>query len=150
VKTLIVYDSVYGNTETIARAIGNAIPGNVELLRVTNANPAGLAPFDLLIVGAPTQRGKATAAIRNFIAGIPALTLDGAKVATFDTRVVGGWATRFGYAAPRIADDLKKKGATLAAPPEGFAVGGTKGPLGAGEVDRAGAWAEQLGSAKAT
>jgi len=30
-KTLIVYDSVYGNTEKIAKAIGGAITGDVKL-----------------------------------------------------------------------------------------------------------------------
>jgi hypothetical protein len=32
-KTLVVYDSVYGNTESIARAIGDAVGGEVEVLR---------------------------------------------------------------------------------------------------------------------
>jgi flavodoxin len=34
-KALIVYDSVYGNTEKIAKAIGNAITGEVKVLRVS-------------------------------------------------------------------------------------------------------------------
>ena len=32
-KTLVVYDSVYGNTEEIAKAIGDAISGEVKLQR---------------------------------------------------------------------------------------------------------------------
>jgi flavodoxin len=33
-KTLVVYDSVYGNTGIIAQAIGDAITGEVKVLRV--------------------------------------------------------------------------------------------------------------------
>jgi flavodoxin len=32
-KTLVVYDSVHGNTELIAQAIGAALSGEVEVLR---------------------------------------------------------------------------------------------------------------------
>ena len=35
-KTLIVYDSVHGNTEKIARAIGDAIAGEVEAVSYTH------------------------------------------------------------------------------------------------------------------
>ncbi|TET68870.1 MAG: nitric oxide synthase, partial [Dehalococcoidia bacterium] len=40
-KALIVYDSVYGNTEKIARAIAEAITpsGEVKVLRAGEANP---------------------------------------------------------------------------------------------------------------
>jgi hypothetical protein len=38
-KTLVVYDSVYGNTEIIAQAIGDAIPGAVQVLRVGDVKP---------------------------------------------------------------------------------------------------------------
>ena len=31
-KTLIVYDSLYGNTKAVAQAIGGALPGEVEVL----------------------------------------------------------------------------------------------------------------------
>ena len=48
------------------------------------------------------------------------------------------------WAATRIADQLAKAGATLAAEPEGFIVEGTEGPLRAGELERAAEWAGQL------
>ncbi len=143
-RTLIVYDSLHGNTEKIARAIGSAIPGEVEVRRVGEVSPAELTPFDVLLVGSPTQGGKATPAIRDFIAGIPASALKGASVAAFDTRIPSKWVGIFGYAAGRIADALKKRGVTLVAPPEGFIVKGTEGPLKDGEIERAGTWAKGL------
>ena len=39
-KSLIVYDSLYGHTEQIARAIGESIKGDIKVLNVTEADPA--------------------------------------------------------------------------------------------------------------
>ena len=49
-----------------------------------------------------------------------------------------------GYAAPRIAAALVSKGASLAAPPEGFIVEDKDGPLKAGELERAARWASEI------
>ncbi len=38
-NALIAYDSQYGNTEKIARAIGDAIPG-ARVLHASDANPS--------------------------------------------------------------------------------------------------------------
>ena len=40
-RTLVVYDSLHGNTEMIARAIGSAISGEVEVRRVTEVIRTG-------------------------------------------------------------------------------------------------------------
>ena len=106
-KILIVYDSTYGNTEEIARAIGEAITGEVKILRVGGADPS--ETFDLLIVGSPTHGGRPTQAIQNFTKRVPAL--NGAPVAAFDTRLSTRLAKIFGYAAGRIGKTLEKKGA---------------------------------------
>ena len=63
IKTLIVYDSVYGNTEKIAKAIGDAIIDEVKVLRVGEVNISELKTFNLLIVGSPTQGGRPTPAM---------------------------------------------------------------------------------------
>jgi flavodoxin I len=56
-KTLIIYDSFFGNTEQIAQAIGRAIGSqqNVEVFRVSQATSEQLAGLNLLIVGSPTR-----------------------------------------------------------------------------------------------
>ncbi len=88
-KALIIYDSVYGNTEKIARAIAGAITpfGEVKVLRAGEASPSDLGSIDLLIVGSPTQGGKPTPAIQEFLNKIPANALRNINVASFDTRV---------------------------------------------------------------
>ena len=145
-KALIVYDSVYGNTEKIARAIAEAITPSdeVEVLRAGEANPSELASTDLLIVGSPTHAGRPTPAIQALLNKVPKLSLQGINVAAFDTRIPTKLVGVFGYAAGRIAGNLKRKGGTLIAPPEGFFVTGSKGPLKEGELDRAAGWAKGI------
>jgi flavodoxin len=143
-KALIVYDSVHGNTEKIAKAIGDAIPGKVKVLRVGEVNSSELEALDLLIIGSPTQGGRPTRAIQGFLNEAPASALNGANVAAFDTRMQMKLARIFGYAAGRIADSLKKKGGNLIGRPEGFFVKGAEGPLKEGEVERAAIWAKEI------
>jgi len=152
-KTLVIYDSVFGNTEQIAQAIGNALGSqkDVEILRVSNVKPEQLTGLELLIVGSPTRQFRPTAAINNFLKRIPKNGLKGVKVAAFDTRftmsvieesrVLPFFVRLFGYAAKPISDRLKKKGGELIIPPEGFYVKDSEGPLKDGELERAAAWA---------
>jgi flavodoxin len=149
-KVLIVYDSVYGNTEKIAKAIAEAItPSNeVKVLRAGEANSSELASVNLLIVGSPTHGGRPVTAVQNFCKKVPELSLKGVSVAAFDTRISTKIVGVFGYAAGRIAGNLKKKGGTLIASPEGFFVTGGQGPLKEGELERAAGWAKGLLQAK--
>jgi len=143
-KALIIYDSVYGNTEKIARAIAEAITpsGEVKVLRAGEANPSELASADLLIVGSPTHAGRPTPPVQDFLNKVP--KLQGSNVAAFDTRSQAKLARVFGSAAGRIARNLEKKGGNLIASPEGFFVTSTKGPLKEGELERAAAWAKGM------
>ena len=154
-KVLIIYDSVFGNTQQIARAMGNALSPqeDVEILPVGDVKPALLTGSQVLIVGSPTRAFRPTPAIKKLLGGLPRHGLKGVKVAAFDTRmsiddmdarILRFMARLFGYAAKPIADNLKRKGGELAVPPEGFLVGGTEGPLKEGELARAVDWARQI------
>ncbi len=145
-KALIIYDSVYGNTEKIARAIAEAITPSyeVKVLQVGEANPSELASIELLIVGSPTHAGRPTPPVQEFLNKVPKLSPKGINVAAFDTRSQTKLARVFGNAAGRIARNLEKKGGTLIASPEGFFVTATKGPLKEGELERAAGWAKGM------
>jgi len=147
-KVLIVYDSVYGNTEKIAKAIGGAITGDVKVFRVGEVNPSEIKTIDLFIIGSPTQGGRPTPAIQDFLNKIPEPSLQGINIAVFDTRMSTKFVRIFGYAAGRIASSLKGKDSTLAVPPEGFFIKGTQGPLKEGELERAAAWARGIVESK--
>jgi flavodoxin len=145
-KALIVYDSVYGNTEKIARAIADGITpsGEVKVLRAGEANPSELASVDLLIVGSPVHGGRPMPGVQDFLSKMAQQALKDIKVAAFDTRVTSKFAKIFGNAAGRMAGRLTKKGGDLVVPAEGFFVTGTKGPLKEGELERAANWAKEI------
>ena len=155
-KVLIVYDSVFGNTEKIAQVIGNAMGSQAEvnILRVGNVKQENLRGLDVLIVGSPTRAFKPTKEIINFLNGFPKNGLKGVKVAAFDTRftmsaieesrVLPFLVRLFGYAAKPISNRLKKKGGELIIPPERFFVEGVEGPLKEGEIEHAASWAKEI------
>lgn len=143
-KVLVVYDSVHGNTETIAKAIAGAIAGEVKLVHARDAAPAILEDIDLIIAGAPTHGGQATPEMQQFLAALKKEDVKGKKAASFDTRLSAKWVTIFGYAAGRIGKKLKELGADLLVNPEPFFVTATKGPLKDGEEARAAAWAKNI------
>jgi flavodoxin len=167
-KVLVVYGSVYGNTEKIARSIAGAISpviassseldpnsGNeVELAGVMEIDPTMLGGPDLLVVGSPTHQFKPIAPVTDFLRRIPGGSLKGVKVAAFDTRITQEMIDRsgplpffvklFGYAAAPITKALEKKGGKRVAEPVGFFVEDTEGPLKEGELERAANWAEEV------
>lgn len=143
-KTIVVYDSVHGNTERIARAIGSALAGDTMIIRAAEASLDEGVGMDLLIVGSPTYGGRATEAMQGFLGRVPASAVKGVKTATFDTRLTSRFVRIFGFAADRIAADLASKGANVIVAPEGFFVLGREGPLKDGEEKRASDWAREL------
>jgi len=112
---LAVYDSAHGNTEKIARAVGAAITGEVQVVRAGQAKLSALNTFDLLIIGSPTQGGRPTQTTQDFVNSMPASAGRG-SVPAFDTRMSSRWVRVFGYAAGRIANALQRRGWPLAAP----------------------------------
>ncbi|MEN4013742.1 MAG: flavodoxin family protein [Bellilinea sp.] len=149
---LVLYDSVFGNTEKIARAVAAGLE-TTDCLPVSQAAAAPPAGLHLLVIGSPTRGFRPTEAISRWLSGLGSQSLSGMRAAAFDTRIVLGTIQspvfRFivdkgGYAANTIAKTLQKKGARLAAPGEGFFVTGEQGPLKDGELERAEAWAQHL------
>ena len=154
-KTLVVYDSVFGNTEKVAQAIGAALApqAEVNVLRVGDVRPEHLAGLDMLLVGSPTRAFSATPAMKSWLRRLAPHSLKGVKVAAFDTRsdvkevgsaILTFFVSIFGYAAEPMAARLVKKGGVQAMPAGGFFVQGTEGPLKEGELERAAAWARQI------
>jgi flavodoxin len=152
-KSIVIYDTVYGNTEIIARTISENIQGASTLARVGDAKIPDLSSVELVIIGSPTQGGRPFASIRDFLAAIPKGKLQGIGVAAFDTRteVKGSFlklvVRLLGYAAPRILNELQSKGGRAVSLPQGFEVTGKEGPIIAGETERAASWATTLGGA---
>ena len=160
-KALVIYDTLHGNTEKIAHAIGAGLAAaagasaGVEVIKASAVQPDQLTGIGLLLVGAPTHGSQPSPAMHEFLNRIPNGDLAGVQVAAFDTRTdinkqtgalrwIGKIFDRLGYAAPKISSRLEKKGGQVIKPPEGFIVKATEGPLEDGELERAKDWARQI------
>lgn len=143
-KSLVVYDSVQGNTEKIAQSIAAGLGAGTKAIRVGAADAASLRDIDLLVIGSPTLGGRPTPAVQGFVARVAAAGQRVPSFAAFDTRIPMKFARIFGYAAPRIAEQLAGAGSALRAAPEGFIVKGRNGPLADGESARTEHWGQSL------
>ncbi|MGI5827758.1 MAG: flavodoxin family protein [Patescibacteria group bacterium] len=155
-KTLIIYDSRFGNTEKVANAIAKGIgkPGEVTVSKIGKENFSDLKAINLLIIGSPTYGGRPTQPVQNLLNKISGNELKDKNVAAFDTRAeADSFGLKLlikvlGFAAPRIALILKGKGGNLVATPEGFIVEGKEGPLKEGELKRAEEWGRKIKNSK--
>ena len=151
-KTVIIYDSYFGNTQKIAEAIHGSLKKSkkeIQILNVKDFKPKILDNTHLLIVGSPTRAFRPTESIVNMIKQIPNSSLNCTKVISFDTRIdlkkidskiLAFFVKLFGYAAPTIQKELIKKGGIPITEPIGFYVDDKEGPLSKGESERAREW----------
>jgi hypothetical protein len=158
-RALVVYESIWGNTEHLARAIAAGIGEGTEVIDAEQA-PATLAgDVDLLVVGGPTHAFSMSTEATRKAAGDQGATRIPARgirewvdalssptravpVATFDTRVVSPRLP--GSAAKKAMKRLLGRGFRPIAKPETFGVHGYSGPVADGELDRAHQWGSEL------
>ncbi len=151
-KILIVYDSLYGNTEKIAHSIAEAFSAQqARLMSVKDVVSADLIDVDLLIAGSPTHGARPSQGMKDFLNLIPGGSLKNMQAAAFDTGIpvdakkgfVRLFIRFFGYASKHIASALKKNAAAILAA-ETFFVLDKEGPLKEGETERSKQWAGEL------
>ena len=168
-KVLILFESMFGNTESLA---GDVLDGLTDsgaettMVEVGSADQADLDDFQLLVVAAPTHalslsklqsridaaaRGadalRVKVGVRDWLAHLgETLPTEARRPATavFDTRVVKSrhWP---GSAASRAARILRSNDFTVI-DRTSFYVEGIAGPLTAGEHERAYTWGRSLTS----
>ena len=165
-KALVVYESFWGNTEQVAKAItkGLSTHSDVELVEVSMAPNEITEPVDLIVIGGPTHafsmtrqstredafeqgasKGSKAVGVREWLARLHK-GKHAELVATFDTKVD---EVRHlpGSAARGEANAARRLGYRTAVKPMSFFVQGVSGPLLDGELERARAWGERLGRA---
>ena len=162
-KAVVVYESHWGNTAAVARAIAEGIGPEASALNTDEAAGDAIAGADLVVAGAPviafalpregTREQIAQGAdkaptppdvshplLRSWLDALPAGKGWGAA---FETRI--WWSPR--GATGTIENRLKRAGYRMAAKPERFLVEGGYGPLKDGELERARSWGAQVGRA---
>ena len=165
-KALVLYESMFGNSELVARAVGEGLARHldVEVRDVTECTP-GVIPedVDLLVAGGPTHafsmtrpstredavrqgahQGLVARGLREWLDGLPA-DLRRLPFVAFDTRV--SRARRVpGSAARSAARALRRRHGRIVAPTESFYVDDVAGPLAGDELTRARQWGERVGA----
>lgn len=150
-RSLVLFESFYGNTEQIALSVGAVLgnAGEVRIRRLSEIDAADLAAVDLLVAGTPTRRFGPGEGTRSWMKTLAPGSLAGKKAVVFDTRLdaqrskswlLKGLAKLFGYGAEPLAKALQTAGAVVLLPTAGFFVDGMEGPLTAGEELRAQEW----------
>jgi Flavodoxin len=165
---LIIYESLYGNTQAIAGAIADglreAAEADVAVVAAPQVSGDRLVTAGLLVIGGPThvhgmtsarsrqaaQRDAAKHHLPEPDVTQPAMRDwfddiapgDGRRAAAFDTRIDKPKILT-GSAAHGIADRLRRHGYDVV-DEQSFLVEGTAGPIHEGELDRAHAWGRTL------
>jgi hypothetical protein len=156
---IVVYESHWGNTEIVARAIAAGLGPDARVARTDEVSEADLAAADIVVVGAPViafglareeiraglvdDRKAPTPAdvehpsLRSWLAHVPSAR---APFAAFETRI--WWSPR--GAAGDIERAMKQAGYRPIAKAAKFVVEGTYGPLRDGELHRAREWGSEL------
>ena len=157
-KTVVVYESHWGNTEAIARAIADGIGPDAVVLTTDAAIGEAIGDADLIVAGAPVMALRLPTndtlaklgeddkeprpdvshpSMRDWLAGLPHGHGFGAA---FETRL--RWSP--GGATGAIEKGLAAAGYRRLTPGRKFVVSGGKGPLRAGELDEARVWGGEL------
>lgn len=86
-KIGIYYGSNTGATGEVAEKVAKALGVTSEVVHdVTHADPAGVADYDLIVLGASTHgAGDVQSDMEDFLAGVVPLDLKGKKIALFGT-----------------------------------------------------------------
>jgi hypothetical protein len=165
-RALVVFESMFGNTEKIAGAVarGLQLEGiDTGLVEVRSAPHRLAADLDLLVVGGPThgfsmsrastradavRQGapseRATTGLREWLECVELDAERAPELATFDTRVTKvRWLPQ--AAGPSAARAGRRRGLETIAKPHGFLVDDIHGPLVEHELERAVEWGRHLG-----
>ena len=162
-RAIVVYESHWGNTAAIARAIAEGIGAEARALSTAEATDSVVADAELVVAGAPllgfslptdsmlaglTREASPTPAdlahpsMRSWLESLSEDTTrkGTSRVAAFETRI--WWSP--GSAAKAILQRLEASGYRPAAKAQKFLVKGRYGPLKDGELERARAWGAEL------
>lgn len=140
-KTLVIYDTNYGNTKKIAKAVASKLGKDTKTVSVTNLKKKDLKGIDVLVAGSPVIASSPTEKMSRFLASLKDNELKGIKAASFDTRMKLFFFTD---AAKKISKELARAGAVTIAKPQDFYVQKAEGPLRDGEMEKAAVWAADI------
>lgn len=134
-KAIVVFDSKFGNTEKVARALALGLAdGGVEsdCVRFDQVPLDRVRTSDLVVIGGPTQNRKVSAPLDQWLQALSTSDVAGKRGFAFDTRYKSRFA---GSAARGIEARMQDLGMKVSTPAASAIVDGTKGPLEPGSEE---------------
>jgi flavodoxin len=136
-KGIVIYDSNFGNTEKIARALALGLGekgAEIDCLKVNQVDIERLAEYDFIAVGGPTHIISASKPMKEFLERLKAVDLRGLKGFSFDTRNESRMNSRmwllFENSAARVIESaLRGMKVDIVRPRRSAIVEGREGPL---------------------
>ena len=129
-KALVVYDTMFGNTEKIANALATGLKSSgadADTVKVDAVKIDELSGVDLLCVGSPVHAWNMTNTVKEFLDGLKSTAgLAGKKAFAFDTKMKNRFS---GSAADKVEKKLKDAGFVIAKHNESIIVKAREGPL---------------------
>jgi len=151
-KGIVVYDTSFGNTKTIAQTIAETLKESgieVDLFYVKDVKKLSAKDYYFFVLGSPTKFGTMSFAVRSFLGKVKSEEWMNKPFAAFDTenpenieraRIENKeWS-----AAEKIAEKLREKKMNQLVPVLKALVIGQKGPLVEGEIERTKEYARGL------
>jgi flavorubredoxin len=125
-KAIVIYDTQFGNTEKIAKALASGIKEQgvqVDCVKVDEVDVNKLAEYDLLAIGGPTIAFGMSKPIKDLLGRLEGIGLRGKKAFAFDTKMSFVFS---GSAAKGIEGKLKGLGMGIVRPYSSAIVKGTE------------------------
>ncbi|MDH5795331.1 MAG: flavodoxin domain-containing protein [Candidatus Bathyarchaeota archaeon] len=124
-----MYDTNFGNTEKIAKALAEGMEKQgikVDRANAEEVDVSKLGEYDLLAVGGPTHIHGVSKPMKAFLERLRSVDVKGKKAFAFDTKMKAWWA---GSAAGGIQKGLEKMRMNILKPHSSAIVTGREGPL---------------------
>ena len=137
-KTIVVFDSKYGNTKGVAEKIVEGMSEveglDVALLSINDVNINNIPNYDVIVIGTPNHMGGPTRNVKKFIDKLGKLDLTDKLFCVFDTYMGGD----FEKAVKKMESKIKKEipWVELALPGLSIRVEKMKGPVAEGEYSK--------------
>lgn len=146
-RALVIYDTKFGNTEKIAKALARGLEEGkvkVDCVKADEVDVTRLGEYDFLAFGGPTHGFGISKPMKAFLQKLRSVDIKGKKAFAFDTKLKAWWL--LGSAGKGIEKVLKELGMIIVKPHTSAIVKGVKGPLEEGMVETF----ERIGSEIAT
>jgi flavodoxin len=149
-KGIVIYDTSYGNTKTVAETITETLNESgleVHLSHVRDVKELHAKDYDFLVLGSPTRMLNMSFTVSHSISRkIKGEEWKNKLFASFDTEMPSAIEKGGASAAEKIAEKLSEKGLKQVLPVLKTAVLGIKGSLKEGEIENSKKYAKELAS----